>query len=47
MRVRWTFRPGGDFFLTYTHNIDVPLNGGAGAFDSNRLSEKLQYAFRY
>ena len=47
VRIRWTFRPGGDFFLTYTHNLDVPPGGGPWTFDSNRLSTKLQYAFRY
>ena len=47
MRIRWSFRPGGDFFLTYTHNIDVPLGSQPWTFDSNRLSTKVQYAFRY
>ena len=47
LRVRWTFRPNGDFFLTYTHNVDVPPGGGPWTLDSNRLSTKLQYAFRY
>ena len=47
VRIRWSYRPGGDFFLTYTHNIDVPLGGGPWSFDSNRLSMKLEYALRY
>ena len=47
IRIRWTFRPNGDFFLTYNHNIDVPLGGRPWTFDSNRLSTKLQYALRY
>ncbi len=47
VRIRWSYRPGGDFFLTYTHNIDVPLGGGPWTFDSNRLSMNLQYALRY
>jgi hypothetical protein len=25
LRVRWSFRPNGDFFLTYNHNVDVGL----------------------
>ncbi|HVH09187.1 MAG TPA: carbohydrate binding family 9 domain-containing protein [Gemmatimonadales bacterium] len=47
LRVRWTFRPSGDFFLTYTHNVAVPLGGQPWSFDSNRLATKLQYTFRY
>ncbi len=47
LRIRWTFRPSGEFFLSYTHNVAVPPNGGTWTFDSNRLSAKLQYAFRY
>lgn len=47
IRVRWSFRPSGDFFLTYTHNIDVPIGGQPWLFDSNKLSTKVQYAFRY
>jgi len=47
MRIRWAFRPNGDFFLTYNHNIDVPLGARAWTFDSNRLSTKVQYALRY
>ncbi len=47
IRVRWTFRSGGDFFLTYNHNLAVPPDGRPWAFDSNRLAAKLQYALRY
>lgn len=47
IRIRWTFRPSGDFFLTYTHNVDVPMGGRPWTFDSNRLSAKVQYTFRY
>ena len=47
VRIRWSYRPGGEFFLTYTHNIDVPSGGGPWTFDSNRLSMNLQYALRY
>jgi len=47
IRIRWTFRPSGDFFLTYNHNVDVPPGGRQWTFDSNRLSAKMQYAFRY
>ena len=47
IRIRWTFRSGGDLFLTYNHNITVPPGGLPWTFDSNRLSAKLQYALRY
>ncbi|HEV2749849.1 MAG TPA: carbohydrate binding family 9 domain-containing protein [Gemmatimonadales bacterium] len=47
IRIRWSFRPSGDFFLTYNHNIDVPLGSQPWMFDSNRLSTKVQYVFRY
>ena len=47
IRIRWTFHTGGDFFLTYNHNIAVPPGGLPWTFDSNRLSAKLQYALRY
>src|SRR5205807_2195946 len=47
IRIRWTFRPSGDLFLTYNHNVDVPPGGRQWTFDSNRLSAKMQYAFRY
>ena len=47
VRIRWTFRPNGEFFVTYNHNIDVPLGSRPWTFDSNRLSTKIQYALRY
>ncbi len=47
IRVRWSFLPSGDCFLTYTHNIEVPTGGQPWIFDSNRLSTKIQYALRY
>ena len=47
IRIRWSFRPGGDFFLTYNHNIAVPIGTRPWTFDSNRLSTKIQYALRY
>lgn len=46
-RLRWTFRPVGDLFVIYNHNVrdfGVPLGW---AKDSNQLLVKLQYAFRY
>ena len=47
IRIRWSFRPSGDFFLSYDHNIDVPIGARPWTFDSNRLSTKIQYALRY
>jgi uncharacterized protein DUF5916 len=47
IRVRWSFRPSGDFFLTYTHNLDVPVGSQPWIFDSNKLSAKVQYTVRY
>ncbi len=46
IRIRWSFRPGGDFFLTYNHNIDVPVGARPWTFDSNRLSTKIQYTLQ-
>jgi hypothetical protein len=46
-RLRWTFRPVGDLFVIYNHNVHdfgVPLGW---VKDSNQLLVKLQYAFRY
>ena len=46
-RLRWTFRPVGDLFVIYNHNVrdfGAPLGW---AKDSNQLLVKLQYAFRY
>jgi Domain of unknown function (DUF5916) len=50
-RLRWTFRPAGDLFVVYNHNLshDRPSDDVARrwAFASNQLLVKLQYAFRY
>lgn len=49
-RLRWTFRPLGELFLVYNHNLrtrdPVSLQPQL-AFASNQLLVKLQYAFRY
>jgi hypothetical protein len=44
-RVRWTFRPVGDLFIVYNHNVRDILD--RWRLDSNQLLVKLQYAFRY
>ena len=44
-RLRWTFRPVGDLFIVYNHNIRDMLD--RWQLDSNQLLVKLQYAFRY
>lgn len=46
-RVRWTFSPPGELFLVYNHNIDVDLPDRRWMFNSDELSLKVQYAFRY
>jgi len=49
-RLRWTFSPLGDLFVVYNHNLRTrdPLTlQRTLAFDSNALSVKAQYAFRY
>jgi hypothetical protein len=50
-RLRWTFRPTGDLFVVYNHNLrDMrnPLNRHIDwQFASNQLLLKLQYALRY
>jgi hypothetical protein len=44
-RLRWTFRPAGDLFVIYNHNLlDVT---DRWRFDSNQLLVKVQYSFRY
>ena len=44
-RLRWTFRPQGDLFVVYNHNVrDLQDRFG---FDSNQLVVKMQYAFIY
>ena len=49
-RLRWTFRPLGELFVVYNHNLrtrdPVSLQNQLG-FASNQLLVKLQYAFRY
>lgn len=44
-RLRWTFRPVGDLFVVYNHNVRDLLD--RWRLDSNQLLIKLQYAFRY
>ena len=44
-RLRWTFRPTGDLFVVYNHNIREMLQ--RWQLDSNQLLVKLQYALRY
>lgn len=46
-RIRWTFSPPGELFLVYNHNIDVDLPDRRWRFNSDELSLKVQYAFRY
>ncbi len=50
-RLRWTFRPVGDLFVVYNHNVRELLDGmeqhRGWRFDSNQLLVKVQYAFRY
>ena len=49
-RLRWTFRPLGDLFVVYNHNLRTrdPLTSQPElSFASNQLLVKLQYAFRY
>ena len=44
-RLRWTFRPAGDLFVVYNHNMRELLQ--RWQLDSNQLLVKFQYAFRY
>jgi hypothetical protein len=49
-RVRWTFRPAGDLFVVYNHNLRAldPLTRDRQLrFASNLLLLKVQYAFQY
>jgi len=49
-RVRWTFRPAGDLFVVYNHNLRTldPLTRDRQLrFASNHLLVKLQYALQY
>ncbi|HEV8358440.1 MAG TPA: DUF5916 domain-containing protein [Gemmatimonadales bacterium] len=44
-RLRWTFRPAGDLFLVYNHNVKDLRDGWQ--LQSNQLLAKIQYALRY
>jgi hypothetical protein len=44
-RLRWTFRPVGDLFVVYNHNVRDILD--RWQLESNQLLVKLQYALRY
>jgi len=49
-RLRWTYRPLGDLFVVYNHNLRTrdPVTAQPElTFASNQLLVKLQYAFRY
>jgi hypothetical protein len=49
-RVRWTFRPAGDLFVVYNHNLRTldPLTRYRQLrFTSNQLLVKVQYALQY
>ena len=49
-RLRWTFRPLGDLFVVYNHNLRTrdPVTAQPElTFASNQFLLKLQYAFRY
>ena len=49
-RLRWTFRPLGDLFVVYNHNLqtrDPVTSQPELTFASNQLLLKLQYTFRY
>ena len=49
-RLRWTFRPLGDLFVVYNHNLrtrDPATLQRQLAFASDQLLVKLQYVFRY
>lgn len=44
-RLRWTFRPVGDLFVVYNHNVRSILD--RWQLDSNQFLVKVQYALRY
>ncbi len=44
-RLRWTFRPAGDLFVIYNHNVREIDD--RWHLDSNQFLMKLQYALRY
>jgi Domain of unknown function (DUF5916) len=43
-RLRWTFRPVGDLFVVYNHNVQSLLD--RWRLESNQLLVKMQYAWR-
>jgi hypothetical protein len=43
-RLRWTFKPSGDLFIVYNHNVQSQLD--RWRLESNQLLVKLQYAWR-
>ena len=45
-RLRWTFRPLGDLFVVYNHNLQRSLTR-RWELDSNQLLVKFQYALRF
>jgi hypothetical protein len=45
-RLRWTFRPLGDLFVVYNHNVERSLTR-RWELDSNQLLVKFQYALRF
>lgn len=45
-RLRWTFRPVGELFVVYNHNVR-DTSGGGLAFESNKLIVKTSYEFRF
>jgi hypothetical protein len=45
-RLRWTFKPLGDLFVVYNHNMEDRLDRNWRLY-SNQLIIKVQYAFRY
>ncbi len=45
-RLRWTFRPQGDLFFVYNHNIANRPGNWDWDLESNQLLVKVQYAFR-
>ncbi len=45
-RLRWTFRPVGELFVVYNHDVRDTPDGGF-AFESNELLVKISYEFRF
>ena len=46
-RLRWSFHPLGDLYLTYNHNLLRPVATPKWDFVSYKVSMKIQYAMRY